>query len=58
LRGILSPAAGRAHVGPLSGAPEEEVGSLHRLDSFTAYRQVTYSPHVLPNAMRVRCGAS
>src|SRR5690349_17683920 len=33
LRGILSPAAGRAHLGPLSGAPEEEVGSLHRLDS-------------------------
>src|SRR5690349_14937862 len=36
LRGILSPAAGRAHLGPLSGAPEEEVGSLHRLDSLTA----------------------
>jgi hypothetical protein len=28
LRGILSPAAGRAHLGPLSGAPEEEVGVL------------------------------
>src|ERR1041384_8459557 len=57
LRGILSPAAVRAHLGPLSGAPEEEVGSLHRLDSFKAYRKVTYCPRVLPNAPVQRRGA-
>src|SRR5690348_825622 len=56
LRRILSPAAGRAHLGPLSGAPEEEVGSSHRLDSFTAYRKVTYCPRVLPNESRLSCG--
>src|ERR1044071_4891673 len=49
LRGILSPAAGRAYLGLLSGAPEEEVGSSHRLDSFQAYRKVTSCPRVLPN---------
>src|ERR1051326_668551 len=49
LRGILGPAAGRAHLGLSSGAPEEEGGSLHRLDSFKAYRKATYCPRVLPN---------
>src|ERR1041385_3811934 len=56
LRGILSPAAVRAHLAPLSGAPEEEVGSLHGLDSFKAYRKVTYCPRVLPNGSRLSCG--
>src|SRR3954453_2190544 len=55
LRGILSPAAGLAHLGLLSGAPEEAVGSSHRLDSFQAYRKVTECPRVLPNA---HCPAS
>src|SRR5690242_15922860 len=55
LRGILSPAAGLAHLGLLSGAPEEEVESSHRLDSFQAYRKVTECPRVLPNS---HCPAS
>src|SRR4051812_16924323 len=55
LRGILSPAAGLAHLGLLSGVPEVEVGSSHRLDSFQAYRKVTECPRVLPNS---HCPAS
>jgi len=35
------PTPGRAQLGPLSGAPEEEEGSSHPLDSFQAYRRVT-----------------
>jgi len=35
---MLSPAASRGDLGPLSGAPEE-VGSLHWLDSFKAYQR-------------------
>src|ERR1041385_7706373 len=55
LRGILGPASGRAHLGLSSGAPGGEVGSLHRLDSFKAYRKVTYCPRVLPNDLRFCC---
>jgi hypothetical protein len=39
--GTLSRSAGRAHLSPLSGVPEEEVGSSPRVDSVQAHGRVT-----------------